>query len=133
MIKLKVLVALLSACWVGAVSADSTTSAGSAPALGIPVGVQNGACVDQYGNGYTTGSTVFAWDGRLLSCQGSLWKLAQPSELPAGTLCGVRSGTGSVPCGGTYPGYGCPAGYYSMAWAEGNKGGLQYIYYCVKG
>lgn len=55
-----------------------------------------------------------------------------------GDICGLAlnswlNGVQAIrKCHGLNPYYECPAGYSRIGWAEGNAGGLQYIYHCAK-
>lgn len=123
----------LAMTFTGAAAADATAPLNSgAIAMVTPLGVLNQPCYDQLGNLYGYGGTAYATNGLVLTCQSGLWKPGELAELPPGALCGIQTGTGSAPCAGVYPAGGCPAGYYLMAWSEGNRGGIQTVYHCVK-
>lgn len=55
-----------------------------------------------------------------------------------GEICGLAlnswlNGVQAIrKCQGLNPYYQCPTGYSRIGWAEGNAGGLQYIYHCAK-
>lgn len=122
----------LLSCVVWAVIAPGVALATDLMSNQSPPGVNQGIVVE--GTACSgVGSTGFAADGMMMSCQGGVWAKAL-GDVPRGSMCGLASnyyGTYSY-CQGHSVNGGCPAGYVMTQFAEGNKGGIQYIRFCTK-